>query len=54
MIRRLQSMFIWNAHHQVHNAQVQNYYQPSTARNTKRAEARRAFENDLERISTRM
>jgi hypothetical protein len=54
MIRRLQSMFIWNAHHQVHNAQMHHYYNSLATRNSSRTEARRQFETDLCRIRARM
>jgi hypothetical protein len=54
MIRRLQSMFIWNAHHRVHNAQVQHYYSTMTPRNEARKDARREFDDVLCRISVRM
>lgn len=54
MFRRLQSMFVWNAHHRIHNAHVESFYASPTARTIKRQEARRTFDNVLSRMNARL
>lgn len=46
MFRRLQSIFIWNAHHRVHHDQVRHYYGAGRTRNEQSLADRRQFDSD--------
>ena len=51
MFRRLQSIFVWNAHHRVHHDQVRHYYGEGRTGGEPTSASRRQFDTDSGAVS---
>jgi hypothetical protein len=51
MLRRLQSMFVWNAHHRVHHDQIRHYYGAGRIQHELTPDDRRQFDTNEGAVS---